>query len=173
MQLEGDHFRIRDWRVGDERSLRQHADNRNVWINLRDAFPLPYTPADAAAWIRRATSASPPTNFAIEVDDAAVGGIGLRLGEDVHVRSAEIGFWLGEPFWGCGIMSEAVSLMTEFAFETFDICRIHAAVFAWNAASARVLEKADYRLEGRLRMSITKAGQTVDQLLYAAVRERP
>jgi RimJ/RimL family protein N-acetyltransferase len=161
---------LRAWRVGDEASLVRHANNRNVWRNLRDRFPFPYTAADAEAWIAHTGAQTPATAFAIVVDGAAVGGIGLELGTDVHRRSAEIGYWLGEPFWGRGIATEALRGMTEYAFATFDICRLEAGVFEWNPASARVLEKAGYALEGRSRSAVVKDGRLGDRLLYALVR---
>ena len=104
------------------------------------------------------------------VEGAAVGGIGLDLRSDIFRRSAEIGYWLGEPFWGRGLTTEAVRAVTDYAFETFDLRRIDAGVFEWNRASMRVLEKAGYTCEARLRKSITKEGQTIDQLIYARVR---
>ena len=161
---------LRPWRVGDEASLVRHANNRNVSRNLKDRFPFPYTAADADAWIRHAGAHSPVTAFAIEVDGAAVGGVGIELGTDVHRRSAEIGYWLGEPFWGRGIATEALRAVTEYAFATFDICRLEAGVFDWNPASARVLEKAGYTLEGRARCAVVKDGRLGDRLLYALVR---
>ncbi|MGH7362760.1 MAG: GNAT family N-acetyltransferase [Candidatus Methylomirabilales bacterium] len=162
---------IRSWRPGDVPALFRHANNRQVWRNLRDRFPHPYTARDAEDWIGRATAAVPETHFAIAIGDEAVGGIGLDLQTEVHRRSAELGFWLGEPYWGRGIATEAVRAMTDFAFATFDLCRVYAGVFEWNPASMRVLEKAGYSCEGRLRKSVTKDGQTIDQMLYAIVRE--
>jgi len=161
---------LRPWRPGDEPSLVRYANNRNVSGNLRDRFPYPYTAADAETWIARASGQSPATSFAIVVDDAGVGGVGVELGTDVFRRSAEIGYWLGEPFWGRGIATEVLRAMTAYAFEHFDICRLEAGVFSWNPASARVLEKAGYTLEGRARLAVTKDGRTGDRLLYALVR---
>jgi RimJ/RimL family protein N-acetyltransferase len=161
---------LRPWRAGDRDSLVRHADNRNVWLNMRDRFPHPYTAADARAWIKRSSAERPFTTLAIEVDGAAVGGVGIQPGTDVFRRSAEIGYWLGEPFWGRGIATEALRAMTEYAFEHFDICRLEAGVFEWNPASMRVLEKAGYVLEGRARLGVTKDGRTGDRLLYALVR---
>jgi [ribosomal protein S5]-alanine N-acetyltransferase len=161
---------LRPWRVGDEPSLVRYAHNRNVSRNLRDRFPYPYTAADADEWIKLASAQTRPTSFAIVVEGEAVGGIGIELGTDVHRRSAEIGYWLGEPFWGRGIASEALRAVTEYAFERFDVCRLEAGVFAWNPASARVLEKAGYTLEGRARLAVVKDGQLVDRLLYGLVR---
>jgi RimJ/RimL family protein N-acetyltransferase len=161
---------LRRWRRGDEASLIQHANNRKVWINLRDVFPHPYTRADADAWIQRSESESPQTSFAIEVGGSAVGGIGLTLQSDIFRRSAEVGFWLGEEYWGRGIMTEALKAVSEYAFANFDLCRIFAGVFETNPASMRVLEKAGYILEGRLMKAVTKEHRTLDQLMYAMTR---
>jgi len=114
---------------------------------------------------------TPVTSFAIALDDEAVGGIGFTVQNDVAHRSAEIGYWLGEQFWGRGIATEALTAVTEYAFKNFDLCRLYAHVFEWNPASARVLEKAGYDFEGRLKKSVTKNGQTIDQLMYAIVRD--
>jgi RimJ/RimL family protein N-acetyltransferase len=161
---------LRPWQGGDEPSLVRHANNRNVSRNLRDRFPYPYTAADAADWIARAGAQARPTSFAIVVDGTAVGGIGIEPGVDVFRRSAEIGYWLGEPFWGRGIATEVLCAMTEYAFAHFDLCRLEAGVFDWNPASARVLEKVGYVLEGRARLAVIKDGRTGDRLLYALVR---
>ena len=171
MELELGICTIRSWRPGDETSLVHHANNRAVWRNMRDRFPHPYALEDALRWIELNNTVFPETNFAICVEDLAVGGIGIVRGEDVHRHSAEIGYWLGQDFWGRGIAPVAVRALTEWAFSSFDLVRIHAGVFAWNPASMRVLEKAGYTLEGRLRRSVFKDGEFIDQYLYATVRE--
>jgi RimJ/RimL family protein N-acetyltransferase len=171
MELELPGCRIRSWRESDAPSLSRHADNRRVWLNVRDRFPHPYTLADAEFWVSRAAAARPETQFAIEVNGEAAGGVGVFLQEDVERFSAEIGYWLGEAYWNRGIATAVVRGFTDYAFEAFDLCRIYANVFAWNPASGRVLEKAGYQLEGRLRKSAVKDGQVLDGLLYAAVRE--
>ena len=162
---------VRSWEWRDRDSLVRYANNRNVWINLRDRFPHPYTKDDARRWLDIVVGSKPETNFAIAVADEAVGGVGYTIDSDVNYRSAEIGYWLGEDFWGRGIATEALIAVTEHAFSTYDLCRLYAHVFDWNPASARVLEKAGYVFEGRLRKSVTKAGQTIDQLMYAIVRD--
>jgi ribosomal-protein-alanine N-acetyltransferase len=162
---------VRDLRVDDAASLARHANNRKIWLNVRDRFPHPYTEADARRFIAAVTALSPRRNFAIEVDGAAIGGIGLRLQEDVERVSAELGYWVGEPYWGRGIATAAVQAMTAYGFERYGLSRIYAVVFDWNPASARVLEKAGYSLEGRMRRSAIKDGTVVDQLLYSFVRE--
>ena len=171
MEIVLSRCRLRPFHDGDQASIARYANNRRVWLNLRDGFPHPYTGADADAWVRRFARQDPPTQCGVEVRGEVVGGIGITPQEDVHRRSAEIGYWLGEPFWGRGIMSEAVPAFTAYALATFDVCRLYATVFEWNRASARILEKAGYVLEGRLRKSVSKDGQTLDQFLFAYVTE--
>ena len=169
MRLEFEKWLIRSWTPEDVSALVKYANNRRVSITLRDAFPYPYTPKDAEAWLQFVAQEKPETNFAIATAEEAIGGIGLALGNDVFRRSAEIGYWLGEPYWGQGIATGAVRALTEFAFHTFDLARIEARVYENNPASARVLEKAGYLCEGRLRKSVTKDGRTMDHFLYARV----
>lgn len=136
---------------------------------MRDAFPRPFTIERAREFIASARAAKPETRLAIEVDGAAVGGIGIALHSDIERVSAELGYWLGESFWGRGIMSEAVRAMTRHAVETFQLTRVFAVPFESNVASHRLLEKAGYLLEGRLRRCAIKEGKVIDQLLYAFV----
>jgi RimJ/RimL family protein N-acetyltransferase len=161
---------LRPWRAGDGASLVRYANNRNVSGNLKDRFPFPYTAADATAWIAHASGHMPIVTFAIVVDGEAVGGTGIELGADVFHRSAEIGYWLGEPFWGRGIATEVLRALTDYAWATFDIIRLEAGVFSWNPASARVLEKAGYTLEGCLRQGVVKQGRVGDRLIYGLLR---
>jgi RimJ/RimL family protein N-acetyltransferase len=161
---------IRSWSSADAAALVKYANNRKVWLNLRDAFPHPYTTASAAAFLEMVGRQSPATLFAIATQEEAIGGIGLSLNQDVHRLTAEMGYWLGEPYWGKGITTEAVIKFTEYAFEQFQLLRIYAEPFATNANSCRVLEKAGFLLEGRLRSSVTKDGQILDQFLYSRIR---
>lgn len=162
---------VRSWEWRDREAIVRYANNRNVSINLRDRFPYPYTDRDARNWLDAVVGLEPETNFAIDIAGEAVGGIGYTMQYDVDRRSAEIGYWLGEEFWGRGIATEALIVVTDHAFANHDLCRVFAHVFDWNPASARVLEKAGYAFEGRMRKSVTKEGQTIDQLMYAMIRE--
>lgn len=170
MELQTPQCTIRSWQWSDRNSLVRQANNRKIWINVRDRFPYPYRIDDADRWLAFATSARPETNFAIAVEAKAVGGIGFAIQEDVNRLSAEIGYWLGEEFWGKGITTVALRAVTEHAFATYPLCRLYASVFEWNRASCRVLEKAGYSLEGIMRRSAVKDGQTIDQFLYAITR---
>ena len=170
MELKLSRCTLRPWRASDEASLQRHANNRNLSRNMRDIFPYPYTAADAKEWIEGVKDESPTLNFAIAVDDAGVGGISLMFRGDVYRQSAEVGYWLGEAFWGRGIATDALRAITDYAFATFPIIRLEAGVFGWNPASARVLEKCGYVQEGRLRQAITKDGLVTDRLIYGLLR---
>jgi ribosomal-protein-alanine N-acetyltransferase len=169
MQITLTRCAVRSWRTSDADALARHANNRNIWINLRDAFPHPYSKHDAREFLKSLSQRQPETLFAIAVNDEAVGGIGFVLHPDVERVSAEIGYWLAEPFWGRGIATEALAALTAHAIRTHGLTRIYAVPFAWNAASCRVLEKAGYVLEGRLRKSAIKDGTLTDQLQYAYI----
>jgi [ribosomal protein S5]-alanine N-acetyltransferase len=160
---------VRTWRASDLSSLVANANNRKIWVNLRDRFPHPYTAAEGRRFIRTARSMEPETLFAIAVGDEAVGGIGFALQTDIDRVSAEIGYWLGEPYWGRGITTEALKALTGYAIERHELTRIFALPFAGNQASCRVLEKAGYVLEARLHRSAIKEGVVVDQLQYAFI----
>ena len=160
---------LRDWRLEDADSLARYASNPNIAANLRDAFPHPYTHQDAVAYISSCLEGDPALQLtrAITADGEAMGSIGAFLGSDVYRKSAEIGYWLAEPFWGRGIMTKAVLRICREAFDTFAIVRLYAEPFARNMGSRRVLEKAGFRLEGILRQSVYKQDQILDSCLYA------
>jgi RimJ/RimL family protein N-acetyltransferase len=171
MNLKVGKYVIRDLRIDDAPSIAKYANNRKIWINLRDGFPYPYQLSDAENFLSKVAQQNPKTIFAIANDKEAIGSIGLMPGEDVHRFTAEMGYWLAEPFWNKGIMSEVVSRFVEFAFEKFQLNRIFAEPYIGNPASARVLEKAGFVLEGTLSASVFKNGKVLDQFLYARIRQ--
>lgn len=160
---------LRGWETRDLDSLVRHANNRKIWLNVRDRFPYPYLRAHGQAFIRSTREPGSEHAFAIVVGGMAVGGVGFVQQQDVERVSAEIGYWLGEEFWGRGIATEAVTAVTRHAIDTHRLTRLFATTFAHNIASARVLEKAGYTLDARLRKSAIKDGRIIDQLLYGIV----
>ena len=172
MYLECGPCTIRSWRTDDEERLPVHANNRKIWINLRDQFPHPYTRADAQRWLQHVTVVTPETNFAIDVNGEAVGGIGLVLQDDVERCSAEVGYWLDEQYWGRGIATAALKTLTDYALKNLNLTRVFALPFARNDASIRVLEKSGFTCEGCLRRSAIKDGVVLDQLMYAKTDDR-
>lgn len=166
-------FTLRKWQESDAPSVLKYADNKKISDNLRDVFPHPYTLADAEFYVKDCAQNSEEAQLcrAIVIDGEAVGSVGIFVQNDVKRKSAELGYWLGEPFWGKGIMSAAVSQICAEAFETFDIVRIYAEPFAHNAASRKVLQKSGFTLEGVMKNSVYKNGEIFDSCMYALLKE--
>ena len=169
MELDCGTCKIRSWRLEDAQPLVRHADNVNVWRDLRDRFPHPYTIEEAQKWLTHAVSSESETDFAIVFGGEVVGGIGFTLGSDVERHSAEVGYWLGEAVWGRGIATAALRAATRWAISMFDLRRVFAVPFSDNIGSTRVLEKAGFVKEGVMRCAAVKEGQIKDQVLYAFV----
>ncbi|MBX2991368.1 MAG: GNAT family N-acetyltransferase [Bacteroidetes bacterium] len=161
---------MRSFAVTDAEAIAKYANNRHVSINLRDSFPYPYTVQDAKRWLRAVKKHQPETGWAIASPQEVIGGIGIHIQPDVYRHSAELGYWVGEPFWKKGIATAAVKAVVDYAFTNFDIVRLFAGVFEWNPASSRVLEKAGFTCESRMRKSVTKDGKHIDQLMYVVLR---
>ncbi|GAB3694283.1 GNAT family N-acetyltransferase [Spirosoma flavus] len=161
---------LRPWREGDEESLVRHANNRNIWNNVRDFFPYPYTPRDANSWVRSNKSYQQPNNLAIDIDGQAVGNIGFTVKDDIYRYNAEIGYWLSEDFWRRGILTEALPIMTNYIFQNFQVNRIFACVLEGNIGSMSVLERACYRHEAILRKAAIKNNQYLDEYIFAILR---
>ncbi len=171
MEIPAKGFVLRSWRYDDEASLVRNANNRRIWINLTDAFPHPYTEAHARRWIGMCQDEPRRSmQFAIVLEGIAIGGIGFEPCAGIHRLTARIGYWLGEAYWGRGIATEALVHTSAHAFARFDFERLQAEVFEYNQASARVLEKVGYTLEGRLSRNCLKDGRVVDELIYALLR---
>lgn len=166
-------FLLRPWEKADAASLARCADDPSVAAELRDAFPSPYSRADAEWFIRDCAVREGEEQLcrAIVVDGRAVGCVSVLRGADVYRRSAELGYWLGRDFRGQGIMTEAVKRMCREAFGVWNIVRIQAEVFGSNLASCRVLEKAGFLREGTKRAGVYKGGRILDSCIYALVKE--
>ena len=163
-------FRLRHWTIQDVPSLVKYLNNKNIADNLRDGFPSPYTEQDAEWFINSAKNDD--CLFAVEIDGEAVGSIGITLKEGIYRSSAELGFWLAQPFWKRGIMTEAVKQMIAFTFEKKDIIRLYAQVYEYNEGSKRVLLKAGFTCEGVLGKSVCKNGRVYDNYIYAVLDGR-
>jgi [ribosomal protein S5]-alanine N-acetyltransferase len=162
---------LRPWRDGDEDALVRHANNRNIWNWVRDFFPYPYTPRDATSWVRANKTYQLPTNLAIEVNGEAVGNIGYTVRDDLYRYNAEIGYWLSEPYWGQGILTEALPIITDYIFRNSQVNRIYACVLEGNIGSMKVLERTHFRHEAVLRKAAVKNNQYFDEHIYAILRE--
>ena len=161
---------LRPWTPADLHNLVKYANNANVAKNMMDIFPHPYTEENGRNFIAFATQDNPVRIFAIDVNGEAVGSIGLHPQQDIQRKNMELGYWLGEPFRGKGIMPQAVLQMVAYGFAHFDITRIFARPFGSNIASQKVLEKAGFTLEARFENTFFKNGAFVDELIYAVRR---
>lgn len=164
---------IRQWKIKDKKDLAKMLNNKKILDNLRDGLPYPYTEQDAEEFITAMLSADPTSTFAfaITVDGTVVGSIGVFRQDNIHGRTAEMGYYIGEPYWGKGIGSSAVKQVCEYVFTHTDIIRIFAEPFAYNTASCRVLEKAGFQFEGTLRKNALKNGKVLDMKLYSLIKE--
>ncbi len=169
MQLLDNKIILRPLEMSDKFELAKIADNPNIAKNLRNAFPNPYTLADAEFFIENIANNSPNYIFGIFYEGKYCGNIGIHPGSDVYSRSAELGYFIGEKYWGKGITTRAVKLIIDFTFEQLDIVKIYAGIFEYNPASMKVLEKNGFKLEGILRKSVFKNNQFYDEYRYGLV----
>lgn len=166
---------IREWKLSDAAALAAALSNKNILNNLRDGLPYPYTEKDASEYISFVLNSDPNETFAfaIDVDGRAVGSIGAFRQGNIHCRTAELGYYLAEEYWGKGIMTSAVRQLCEKLFAETDIIRIFAEPFDYNVGSRRVLEKAGFQLEGILKNNAYKNGKVLDMALYSYTRNLP
>ncbi len=164
---------LRPFRMSDAESLVHYANNPKIAARVRDRFPNPYTLENAQQFLTGVTRRGAYSNefvFAIEVDGKAVGGIGIVRGSDIERVSAELGYWLGEEYWGRGIVTEAIRKFTPWIMERYGLTRLHADCFTDNPASSRVLEKAGFTRESTKRRAAIKLGEIKDMHVYVMVR---
>lgn len=170
--IEGNGFTLRHLMEKDIDSIAKHANDTAIARNTLN-IPHPYTKEHAKSWISKkleeyTTPDSEEEVFCIDINGEAVGAIGIHGIKKGH--KAEIGYWLSKEHRGKGIMSEAVKLLTDYGFKKYELVRIDAFVFHFNAASSKVLEKKGYKEEGLIRKYHLKDGKPVDARLYSIIR---
>ncbi len=165
--------KIRDWKIEDAEQLAEALNNKKIQDNLRDGLPLPYTAEDARGFINAMLDADKNSTFpfAITCEDRVVGSIGAFRKENIHFRTAEIGYYIAEDYWGQGLGTSALRKICEQVFSTTDIVRIFAEPFARNIASCRILEKAGFELEGTLKKNAFKNEIYEDMKVYALIKK--
>lgn len=165
--------KIRSWRPADAPDLAEALNNKKVQDNLRDGIPMPYTVKDAEEFIQAMLAADNTKTypFAITVNDRVIGSIGVFRKDNIHFRTAEMGYYIAEPYWGQGHGTSAISQVCRLIFDTTDIIRIFAEPFAYNTTSCRILEKSGFAFEGLLKKNAVKNGKLLDMNMYALVRE--
>lgn len=165
-------FKLDNWQTEYIKDIAKYADNPKIAEKLRNVFPNPYTLADAEWYVNDCikNAGNNQLCYAITVDGKAVGSVGIFIKDDVYCKTAELGYWLGEPFWKQGIMSEAVRQICHEAFSKFDIVRIFAEPFADNTGSRKVLENAGFQLEGIMKYGVFKNNCFHDYCIYALLK---
>ncbi len=172
--LEGALCRLRPYALGDARALAAIANDPDVSRWMTAGFPWPYRPDDAARWLASTVHDDPVNNFAIVAGGVLAGGIGIMPQSGEHAGVATFGYWLGRAFWGRGVATDAARTLARHALDARALRRLEANVFAPNVASARVLEKAGFRCEGRFREAyVQRDGTVCDGLLYARLAHDP
>lgn len=166
-----DKYSIRDFNFDDVEALVKYANNYNIFKWVKDNFPYPYTEKDAELWISVSRNTNDGLNYAIANEKELIGGIGVKFKEDVYRFSWELGYWLGEPFWNKGIITEAVKVFTKYLFENYNIKSIIANVYDGNKASMKVLSNAGYKLDGVIRKAVFKEKLFKDLYVYSILRE--
>jgi len=162
---------LREWKKSDAAALAKIANNKRVWDNVRDRLPHPYTKKDAKEWLALVKKQKIVTTFCIEADGKLAGSLGLTLKEDVYRKNAEIGYFIGEEFWGKGIATEAVRQLVNYIQKNFDVVRIYAEVFEYNKASMKVLEKNGFYLESIRRKGAIKNDMIIDDFVWVKLLE--
>jgi len=167
IELKSGNISLRKFIFSDKERIAELINNKKIWDNLRDLIPFPYTIEDAEDFISICEGENPPMTFAIEYSGELTGVIGLVKQTDIYKRTAEIGYWIGEPFWGKGIATKAVKLIVNYGFNDLRLVRIFTGVFDYNIASQRVLSKVGFKLEGIFENSVVKNGEICDEYRYA------
>lgn len=162
-------IQLRRWQKSDAQALAAIANNRNIWNNVRDYFPIPYTVADALQWISQTEKEQPALNFAIILNGHAVGAIGCLVKQDIYRKNIEIGYYIGEPYWGKEIATKACGLICEYIMQQLDVIRIEASTFHNNKASMRVLQKNGFYLESIRRKAIIKNNELMDEYNWVKI----
>ena len=164
---------IRKWNLNDAKELAEAISNKKIQDNLRDGIPYPYTEQDGQEFIKEMLAADENTTFAFAIiyDSKVIGSIGVFRQSNIHYRTAELGYYIAEGYWGKGIMTDAVKQVCSYVFAKSDIIRIYAEPFSYNIGSCRVLEKAGFTFEGTLYRNAVKNGKVIDMKMYALTRE--
>ena len=164
-------FTLRPLTESDIESFVYYANNPKIAKNLTNRFPHPYTLENGKEFLSMIEESDPPNVLTIDIEGRSVGAIGIHPQSDIQCKNAEMGYWLAEPFWGKGIVTNAVIQMVEYGFKNWDIDRIFARPFGPNIGSQKVLEKAGFTLEARFEKTLFKNGEYLDELVYAVRRE--
>lgn len=161
---------LRALRETDAGAIAELANNKSIWNNVRDTMPYPYKKEDADFFINLKKNEFPQTTFVMVWNEHICGIIGLELQKDIYRKSAELGYWVGEPYWGMGIATQAVEKVVNYGFEELGMERIFAAVFEHNIGSMRVLAKNGFLKEGVFKKAVFKNREFIDEHRFGKLK---
>lgn len=175
LRCQTTHWALRELRSGDEPQLVQYLNDPELYANTL-FIPYPYTESDARDFLmlNRDLEAAHQTHFnwmITDHEDQVIGGIGLLYEHGITSHKSGFGYWLGAPFRSRGMMTEIVLTFCDLIFDQTGLTRLEAMVYTHNPASARVLEKSGFTLEGLMRHAVKKEGNYVDAWFYARLKE--
>lgn len=164
---------LRDWRMEDQDIIKEHLNNRNVSITMPNGIPYPYTDQDAYEGIQFLVSSNKIDTIikAIVLDEVAVGSVSLFVKQDIYRKTAEMGIWIGEPYWNKGIGTWAIHKLTDRAFHYLDIVRIYAKTMESNIGAQKMLLKCGYTKEAVMRKQCYKLGKYQDFYMYSILKD--
>ena len=165
-------MKLREFKNTDAEQIAKLLNNKKIWDNLKDFIPHPYSTDDAKDFITFCQSEKPQKTFIIDEDGLVVGVIGLIVEDDIYRKNAEIGFWLGEPFWNKGYITKAIKKIIDYGFNELDLVRIYACVFENNKASQRVLEKTGFTFDCIFKKAIIKNENILDEYRYSIINQK-
>lgn len=171
MNASNSEIRLRRLAVTDKKVIAHLCNNKKIWDNLRDSFPFPYFEKDAEEFIYRSLSENATGTFGITYKGELAGVIGLIRQKDIYRLTAELGYWIGEPYWGLGIATRAVKMIVDYGFRELGLIRIYAGVFDFNKASQRVLKKAGFKLDCICEKGVIKNYVICDENRYSIIKE--
>ena len=164
---------LTDYTIEDIPFIQEFVNEKEVYDNTMK-IPHPYTLKHAKEWVKTTAALDiehgVQTNWAIRKNGYFIGGIGLVMNDGPECHKDEIGYWLGKPYWGQGIMTKVVSRFTEYCLTERKYQRIQAIILAHNIGSAKVLQKAGFQKEGLMRKAYLKDGQLIDGIIFAKIK---
>jgi len=168
--IEFENLKLRKLTYNDKFSLSKNANNYDIWLNLTDSFPHPYTLEDAEKFIEHCNDNSKNIHFCIDIENEVIGMISLYFQSKNRFKTGEVGYWLAQKFWGQGIMPKILKLFINYSFKNYDLERMEAIVYEWNKASMKVLEKNGFKLEGIAKNSAIKNNKLIDEYKFAILK---
>ncbi|MGC5746878.1 GNAT family N-acetyltransferase [Chryseobacterium sp. NFX27] len=144
-----------------------------IFSDLTSNIPYPYTEEHAGVWVKMSRESfenNTGYTFAVRTKEGKIiGAIGLHDRDD---DKAELGYWVGKPFWNQGYVTEAAIALIDFGFKVLEFNKIYATYFLHNPASGRIMEKIGMEKEALLKQHLKKEGEYFDVMMYSVFKNK-